>query len=279
MNFGASAAIEDGANRLVFVNLDVKFDKDWLMELNNAMDKQQDCAMVQSKILLFNAENKRIINTIGNQIHYLGFGQTVGYKQPDCEIAELSEIKGYASGVSFMIKSEIFKRVGGYDEEYFMYHDDIELSYKTRLLKQKIYLAPKSIIYHKYEFSRSIKMLYYMERNRFLFIFQFYKLPTIVLLLPMIFCLEVGMHFYAVIGHWFRVKLNADFYFWRISTWRKIMLKRKFIKTFRKTNDKEMFRSFNSQIQFAEIENSVLKYLGNPLMKIFAKFAKMIIFW
>ena len=65
-----------------------------------------------------------------------------------------------------------------------MYHDDLEMGWKAKLAGYKIVLAPKSVCYHKYEFSRSIKMVYYMERNRLITHFSFYELTSILAILP-----------------------------------------------------------------------------------------------
>ena len=68
-------------------------------------------------------------------------------------------------GSSFAVKKAVLDKIGGYNEEYYMYHDDLEMGWKAKLAGYKIVLAPKSVCYHKYGFSRSIKMVYYMKRT------------------------------------------------------------------------------------------------------------------
>jgi len=280
-NAGAKRAIADGCQYLAIANLDTKFEKNWLAELVIAIESDSTIGIAQSKILLYpQVEEKKIkINSLGNIIHFLGFGYTSDYKEPDREINGLIEIPGYASGCSFIIKSEIFEKINGYDEEYYMYHDDMEMGWKTKLAGWKIVLAPKSIIYHKYEFARSILMVYYMERNRYLVMFHNYRLATIILLLPAIILMEGGMIFYSIISGWFKVKMKVDYYFLKLSSWQKIIAKRKKIKILRKKKDREIIKGFSGRVLFQEINNPLLKYLANPFFNIYWQLIKKIIIW
>jgi GT2 family glycosyltransferase len=283
--------------------MDVKFDADWLAELVKAVESENPpsplyqggdkIGIAQSKILLYPKNNEGWknprINSLGNIIHFLGFGFTRGYNEVDKNPPATSPhpspsqgegvIKGYASGCSFIIKKEVIEKIGGYNEEYYMYHDDLELGWKTRLAGYKIVLAPKSIVYHKYEFSRSVRMLYYMERNRHLAIFTYYRLPTIILILPALLVMDLGMLFYSIINGWFFTKLKICFYFLNPAVWLKIFRTRKEIKKLRVKKDREIIKDFSGEIKFQEIANPVLKYIVNPALNIYWKIIKIFIFW
>lgn len=282
-NLGCERAIADACDHLIITNIDTKADKDWIHELVSALNNNPRAGIAQSRILLYprkkEGEGNLKINTLGNIMHYLGFGFTSNYQEEDRPIEGYPEIKGYASGCSFIIRREVFEKIGGYDEEYFMYHDDVELSWKTKLHGDKIVLAPESIIYHKYEFSRSIRMLYYMERNRILLMFQFYSIPTLVLIMPAIIFMEAGMWFFSLVNSWFLVKAKADFYFLNPKTWIKILKKRKFLKRIKRVKEKEIVESFEGRVLFQEIANPVLKYIANPIFNVYWKIVKIFIFW
>ncbi|MEK7203309.1 MAG: glycosyltransferase family 2 protein [Patescibacteria group bacterium] len=282
-NAGIAQAKQDGCSYFVIVNMDTMVDKNWLSELVKAIESDKTVGIAQSKILLYpkTEEEKKLpkINSLGNFIHYLGFGFTNGYNQPDREVDGLPEINGYASGCSFIIKKEALEKIGGYDEEYYMYHDDVEMCWKAMLAGYKIILAPKSIIFHKYEFTRSILMVYYMERNRYLVMFHYYRWLTIILLLPAIVFLEFGVFFYSLFGKWFGLKIKANSYFLKISTWRKILAKRKQVKILRIKSDKEIIAMFAGKILFQEIDNPVLKYIANPILNFYLQLIKKIIVW
>ncbi|MDA3840519.1 MAG: glycosyltransferase family 2 protein [Patescibacteria group bacterium] len=282
-NVGARKAIEDGCEYIVIANIDTSFDKSWLSELVKALDENEKAGIAQSKILLYPKNNEEIIepkiNSLGNIMHFLGFGFTSAYKEKDRELNGYPEIKGYASGCSFIIRKEVFEKIGGYDGDYYMYHDDVEVSWKTKLLGYKIILAPKSIIFHKYEFSRSVRMLYYMERNRYLVMFQFYSGLTLLLIMPAIVIMELGMWFFSIVNSWIGVKVKASLYFFSPLTWKKIFKKRKFLAGIKKEKEKNIIKYFEGRVLFQEISNPVLKYIANPLLNLYWKIIKIFIIW
>lgn len=283
-NLGAKQALSDGCDLVVFANMDVKFDKNWLKELVDAIIFDPKVGIVQSKILLYPKNEKekqyQLINSLGNKIHYLGFGYTEGYKELNREISGYPEITGYASGCSMMIKKEVLEKINGNEEKLYMYHDDLELSCKARLAGYKIVLAPKSIIYHKYEFNRSVLMIYYMERNRYIVIFSFYKWPTLLIIFPALLIMDLGMWLFSIINGWFKIKIKVAVYFLHWENWRFIFRKRKEIKKMRGAlKDKDFIKDFSGQILFQEISNPLLKYIGNPLINGYWFLIKRFIFW
>jgi len=279
-NAGIKRAREDGCEYLVIANMDTKFDPDWLTELVKAWEDADNPGMVQSKIMLCpKKEEKAKINSLGNIQHFLGFGFTNGYLQEDREVKGLPEIKGYASGCAFLTSREVIEKIGEYDEEYWMYHDDLEIGWRAKLAGYKIYLAPRSVVYHKYEFGRSVRMLYYMERNRFLALLHYYKWLTIFLVLPALVAMDLGMIAYSIPGKWFLTKMRANLYFLKPSTWVKIIKKRSQVKKLRKVKDKEIVKDFAGKVMFQEIENPVLKYIANPIFNFYWKLVKKFITW
>lgn len=284
-NAGIKKAREDGCEYFVIVNMDVKLDDRWLEELVTAIKSDNKIGFVQSLLLLYPQTEEEWkapkINSVGNVSHYLGFGFTRGYDEPASNYPEqdLQEIKGYSSGCSFITSKEVLDKIGDYDEEYYMYHDDLEMSWRLKLAGYKIMLAPKSLVYHKYEFARSVRMLYYMERNRFLAIYSYYKWPTLFLFMPALIFMELGMWAYATLNGWLSTKLKVKWYFCQVSTWRHIFKVRKKIKTIRKVRDKDLIKNFSGKIEFQEIANPLLKYVANPILNFYFKVVSKLIFW
>ena len=160
-----------------------------------------------------------------------------------------------------------------------MYHDDVELGWKAKLAGYRIVLAPRSVMYHKYEFSRSIRMLYYMERNRYLVMLTLYRLPTLLAVAPAMIAMEIGMYFYSIAGGWLGTKLRVSGYFLNPVNWLKIYHKRHFINGIRRKKDREIVWGFSGQVLFQEIENPVLKYIANPVFNAYWQIVKKLIWW
>lgn len=269
-NLGLRQALFDGAEIVVIANMDTVFKDDWLFELVAGLESGENVGIAQSKILVYPPKGEMAkINSLGNHLHFLGFGFTSNYLEVDREIAGYPQINGYASGCSFAIKKEVLEKIGGYSEEYYMYHDDLEVSWKAKLAGYKIVLAPKSVCYHKFEFSRSIKKIYYMERNRFLFIFSFYELKTILFILPALAIMETGQLFFACWRGWLWEKLKSYVYFLRPLNWQRLLAERKIIQHSRVVADKCFVRDMASEISSQDIDNTILKHVANPFFNAY----------
>ncbi len=278
-NLGAQKAIKDGCEYLVILNMDVRLDKDWLKELVYAIKSDSNIGIAQSLILLDSQPN--LINSLGNELHYLGFGFTNGYRQDisKFKLNNITPINGYASGCSFIISKKLFTKINGYDEELYMYHDDIDISLKVKLLGQKIVLATNSKLWHKYDFTRSINMFYYMERNRYIIILNYYKLTTIILFLPMILFMEIGLLFHSFFSGTFLTKLRIYLYFVNPKTWHYLIGQREKNKKIRLISDRKLFQSYVGKISFTEINNPILQFVVNPITNIYLKICQKIIIW
>ena len=275
-NVGLRWARANGFDYAFLLNQDTIADPHCLRELVAVGERYPKAGAIQAKILLHPSTTH--INSRGNAIHFLGYGYAMGYKEknhrgvPDQRVA-------YASGAAVMLKMKIIKEIGFFDERFFMYHEDLDLGWRLLLRGYQSWLAAKAVVYHKYEFSRSIKKYYYMERNRHLTILQNYKRLTLLVILPAWLLMEVGSLFFAFRGGWWRSKLNAYAYFlspkvWRV-TWR---IRRQRQKT-RVVLDREIAPYFTGAILSQEIQNPLLVYVVNPLFNFYWSLLKKIMFW
>lgn len=282
-NLGMNQAILDGCDYLVAANMDTEFEPDWLSELVLALDNNPEAAIAQSLILLYSKDEAQRqdpkINTTGNIIHFLLFGFTSNYnlKKSETSLINYREITGYASGCSFIIRANVFKEIGGYNEDFYMYHDDLDISLKAKLAGYKIILAANSVVWHKYEFERSVKMLYYMERNRALSFLAFYPALTLILLSPVFLIMSLGMLLFSIIGGWFKTDVRVLAYFFKPSTWHLISKLRCHFKQISKKPFSKISQTFVGRIEFQEIDNPILKYLVNPIFNAYWNLVKKII--
>lgn len=278
-NLGMRQAVADGCQYLVAANMDTEFATNWLASLVAALEKNPTAGMAQSLILLHpdtRAGRADLINSTGNRLHFLFFGFTSDYNRPleEVSLAGYPEISGYASGCSFIIRREIFEASGGYTEEFYMYHDDLELSLKVRLLGSKIILAPQSIVYHRYEFDRSVRMLYFMERNRRLCFWSFYPVKYLVFLALPFWIMSLGMGLVAIFSGWFKTWLQVAASTFTPQFWR---LQKRLRRQYRDLGGDRrslLSQNFVGRIEFQEIANPILKYLVNPAFNFYWQLIK-----
>ncbi len=224
-----------------------------------------------------------LVNSWGNEIHFLGFGYAGGESTPLAEARNQGKLEirdiAYASGAGMLVRSSLIKEIGGLDESLFAYHEDLEFSWRARLAGWRVVLAPASVVHHKYEFSRSIKKYYWMERNRFLVMKKLYKPATLWLLLPALLVMEIGLWLFAFRGGWWREKLRAYAFFFRPSTFREIWRGRHRIRHLRKITDHEASRPFTGKILFQQMSPTLLTRVANPLFSAYWAVARRIMKW
>ncbi|MBI4215421.1 MAG: glycosyltransferase family 2 protein, partial [Parcubacteria group bacterium] len=212
-------AVAEGYDYVIVVNDDILVAPDWLEHLAATAKSDSRIGSVQSKILLWPEQDK--INSCGNLLHYLGFGFTSRYRQPDRHglCSDREEI-AYGSGCGVLYRVALIRQLGGFYEEFFAYHEDTEMGWRLRLAGYKNILSAKSVMYHKYEFSRGKQKFYWIERNRWLLLWYHYSIWSLLCVLPMAMLTEAGLVISAIRNQWWREKLRSMAYFLKPSVWR-----------------------------------------------------------
>ncbi len=266
-NVGLKAALDEGADLVYLLNHDTLVEPDFLVRAVQVADADEHIGSVQSLLLLH--PDRHLINSTGNAIHFLGFGYCQDYRRPAAawRHAGIKEL-AYASGAGVLYRAEALRRVGLLDEELFLYHEDLDLGWRLRLAGYANVLAPHSVVYHKYEFSRSIAKYYYMERNRYIVLFQNLRLWTLAVLAPWLLLSEIALFVAAVRSGWWKQKLRVYGYFLRPASWAHILKIRLATARLRQVGDREIVRLFTPVISFQDVTGPFTRYVANPLMTV-----------
>ncbi len=279
-NAGIQWALDNGFDYVYFHNIDGFVAANFLEPLIDVMENDKSVGAVQSLLMLYPETD--LVNSSGNSFHYLGLGfcNNLRVKRSDLQLEKVSEI-GFSSGAAVLMRADLLRQYGLWDPDFFMYHEDIEYSFRLRIAGYKIMVATDSLFYHKYSFGRNQIKFYGMERNRFGVMLMFFKWQTLLLFLPMALVLELGLLVFAAKQGWIKEKLKAYAYWLKLSSWKLWLKKRRYVQSIRKVSDKEMTGTFVGKIEFNEqsIKNPVLDHIANPLMNFYWSIVKKIIFW
>lgn len=263
---------------VVLFNMDTIADPAWLSELVKKAEDNQKAGAIQSLILLHPETEK--INSTGNLFHFLGFGFCRDYRK------DVSNFKSdsakpffYVSGASVLFPVKVLEEVGLFDSEFFMYHEDTDLSWRIRQAGHDLILADKSIMYHKYQFSRSVLQFYYMERNRMIMLFENFRIGTLLLILPPFLIMEIGLLGYALLRGLAKGKIKVYGYFLNYKNWARMIKNRREKLKLRKVSDREIAKLIIGKVEFQEIANPILNYLVNPVFNFYWKVVRNFIFW
>jgi len=150
---------------IVILNPDTIVEANCIEELISAYEKFGE-GLYQPKILSLNEENT--IQSTGNMLHVFGFGFARDKGNKITNKNEEIEKIGYASGTCLFTSRKVLDKVGLLDEFLFLYHDDLDLGWRSAQIGINSYYVPKSKIYHaeSYSLKWSAKKFYWLERNR-----------------------------------------------------------------------------------------------------------------
>ncbi|MHB8904522.1 MAG: glycosyltransferase family 2 protein [Melioribacteraceae bacterium] len=170
-NVGIKYALDCNADVVLLLNNDTVVEPDFLSKLVHEANKNLNASIITPMINYYT--NKNIIWFAGgfiSKIRSSGFPFGIGKK-------EKHYLKNryctFASGCCMYIKKEVIEKIGLLDENYFLYLEDSDYSYRAYKTGLKILYAPSSRIYHKVSATtsraHSFLALYYGTRNRLYF--------------------------------------------------------------------------------------------------------------
>lgn len=265
-NDGMAIAFAEGASFCLLLNDDTEAEPDMVENVYNsyvqAKKTGKRVGLVQPTILLFDKRDK--INSIGNAIHYLGFGYCKDFLKDRSEIDADREIAS-TSGAAVLVPKEYFETIGGLDEHFFMYNEDQNYAWRGMLQGYTHFVSARSIVYHKYDFHRRPLKIYHSEKNRIMILLQNYSAKTLFLLFPMLLLNEVIAVAYSPFGGYFVKKIAS--YWYVLTHISLIRQKRREVQQTRTVLDREIMKKFEPELTFEVMKNPLLKYIVNPIYR------------
>lgn len=182
-------ALDKEADYVLTLNNDTYVDKNFLEELLKVGEQDNKIGILVPKIYFapgFEYHKDRYSkNELGKVFWYGGgemdwanvIGRNRGVDEVDKGQYDKTEETGIATGCCMLIKKEVFESVGLFDDKYFLYYEDSDLSMRAKSKGFKIVYVPSSTIWHKNAGSAggsgSVLQDYYITRNRLLFGFRY----------------------------------------------------------------------------------------------------------
>lgn len=141
-NAGAHAALGD---TLVFLNNDTSPAVDWLARLHAASIEAPGRDLVTSRIVFLDRPD--VVDSAGDGYLRAGGAFKHGHGAYAAGFTSSREVFG-ASGAAFLIRREVFERLKGFDEDFFMVYEDVDLSYRARLAGYRCWYAADAVVRH-----------------------------------------------------------------------------------------------------------------------------------
>lgn len=170
----------DGYKYYVLLNSDIEITEGWLETLTDFMEKHPEASACQPKILSYaNKDHFEYAGAAGGFIDRWGF--------PLCRgriLSCIEEDKGqydspiqcfWASGACMVVRSDVWRRLGGLDEEFFAHMEEIDFCWRASLAGGQIWCVPQSKVYHVGGGTlpnNSPRKLYFNYRNNLLMLWK-----------------------------------------------------------------------------------------------------------
>jgi GT2 family glycosyltransferase len=188
-NIGLRYALEKGADYVLVLNNDAVLGENALLEMFLAAESISGVGIVVPKIYFAKGhefhKGKYGKEDLGKVFWYAGgevdWKNVVGFHRGVDEVDrgqyDIQAETNYATGCCMLLRREVLEKVGLFDDNYYLYYEDGDLSQRVKRHDYKIIYEPKAVVYHENAGSSggsgSNLQDYYISRNRMLFGFKY----------------------------------------------------------------------------------------------------------
>jgi GT2 family glycosyltransferase len=163
---GAARALDDVQTPyVVLLNNDAVVRPGWLAHLLAPLEQDDAVGAVSSKLLLPDGR----VNSAGGWLAADGYGRDRGFGEADDGRWDQPREVAYATGAAAAYRLAAVRDVGGIDPRYFLYYEDVELSWRLRLAGWTVRYEPSAVVVHQHSATTgagSLVHTFHTERNR-----------------------------------------------------------------------------------------------------------------
>jgi hypothetical protein len=200
---------------IIYMSNDIRADKNCIKELIKPMKKDNKIGVSTCVLLNYFADKKtgeHYIDNAGGLVDIFGFAMQNYPGKKIEDIPEQGEVF-FSYGGAFAIRRNIFKKIGGFDERFFMLVDDLDYSWRTRILGYKVIYNKKSYIYHKIsatlrKFRDRPLMHYWSEKNYMRSVLKNCTLSHLIWMFPLYLLLLFGQMAFLLYKKQYRLFLS-----------------------------------------------------------------------
>jgi len=168
-NVGIKKSIQTGFKYHLIINPDIQFNTSDLQNLINFMESELDIGLCMPKVTYPNGDIQYLCKLLPDPFDLIGrrfFPKIISSKRSlnfEMRFSDYSQIMDvpYLSGCFMLCRNSILKKVKGFDENFFMYCEDIDLSRRINQISRTVYYPDVQIVHnHAKESYINRKMLF-----------------------------------------------------------------------------------------------------------------------
>lgn len=246
-NLGAMSA---RGEYLFILNADTYLEKDTLLKLARELKKHPRYKIAQLDIRRYDKANMKG-EACTFQIDRFGYPIWSGRE----------ENPFYADAAAMIIKKDLFYKIGGFDDRFYIYLEDLDLAWRARLLGNTVYYLPKIYVYHfaggtsvstqvkEGTYATSLRRRYDAQKNNLRTLIKNVELPNLLWQLPGSVILASGEGFlYLLKGNIAGFLALHNAIFWNILNVVDSLRERTKVQKMRRIGDKQIFKYADRRI-------------------------------
>ncbi len=150
-NLGFAKACNEGikaseADYVILLNNDIEVAPDWLQELYEGMERHPECGMGTSKMMFL--DQRDVFYNTGDLFHAWSSGGGRGQGEKDVGQYDREEYVFGACAGAGIYRRELFEKIGIFDEDFFIFAEDVDLNMRGQLVGMKAIYLPRAKVYH-----------------------------------------------------------------------------------------------------------------------------------
>ncbi|MGN6428687.1 MAG: glycosyltransferase [Leifsonia sp.] len=163
-NLGVS---QSSGEFLAFLNNDARPDAGWISAAVARFGENGRIGAIASKVLDWEGEK---VDFIDAALTWFGMGYKPLTAQPiPADEGNKAQDVLFGTGSAMFVRRDVYDQLGGFDEAYFMFFEDVDFGWRLNLAGWRFVYEPESVAYHKHHASMggygAYKEAYLLERN------------------------------------------------------------------------------------------------------------------
>ena len=158
---------------IAFLNNDARPHPDWIAEGIATFAAGHDIGAVASKVLDWDGER---VDFVDAAVTWYGMGYKPHAEELDRGTWDDEKDVLFGTGAAMFVRARVFEELGGFDDNFFMFYEDVDFGWRLNLLGHRFRFQPKSLVFHKHHASMEkfgdFREQYLLERNA---LFTLYK--------------------------------------------------------------------------------------------------------
>ena len=188
-NLGVSRATGE---YIALINNDARPHAQWVLAAVAAFEADPSIGSVASKVLDWDG---KLIDYVDGSLTWFGMGYKREVERPDSPAFDVPKDVLFGTGAAMFVRAALYREVGGFDERFFMFYEDVDFGWRLNLLGHRVRYVPTSIAYHRHHVSikkfGSFRESYLLERNALLAMYKNYDDVSLAKALPAAMALAV----------------------------------------------------------------------------------------